>query len=383
MGYSSVAEVLKAAGFGLTTTRIAAIEEGQLVDADITSMIEDIIEENDDEIDGKLYVPKIIRDELHIADGETDTFLIGPTDEGDASHYDVENCLVEVLHCYFDCYKEEFRKLRPYPIDCDSEFTEGVTAVGNWNTTVSNCTATKETTIIKCGDDSIKMVFSASGYSRFILSASKNIDQYEYFAFAVYSSLTTPTFTVNLWNEDSEYDTQTFTVKRSACWYVIWVRIDNMTHGSGTPDWDNDKLYIVEIKANAACTIYLDMLNFNDGYCWSAPQGYLYIHNAANAGEEEPVADKHFFVTYRYNPYLVSAPAVLRKASKLFAAADLIDHLIGLRLSHTEFILEGSSAVPSGDKDVQIFNPDRLRRQAEEALANGIGYGFDFRPIRG
>ena len=378
MAYSTVQDVLKAAGLGISVQRITKLHDPDMTDAQVTTMIEEWIDEADAEIKEELEVPMVVKDEIHIADGETSEFLLGPQDE---EHYTVSKTVTDnlenIVHVYFGSYCEKNRRLRPFPTDCDGEYTETTTHANNWNATKSNCTVSKESTIIKCGGNSIKFVFSAAGYSRYTLTNSKNIDQYEYVAFAVYVSDPTATLTLKLFDEDLAYTSQDFDFKRGGVWYIYWIRIDNM---SGTNNWETNKLWQIELASDKACTVYLDMFNFNDGYCWAAPQGYLYIHEAENAGEEPPTAGYLFYVTYEYDPYKSSTPELVRRASKYFAAADLVEHLIGLRQAHTGFEAEGATGLPN--KESLMFNQSRLRAKGEKALEN-IGFGWTFDPIKG
>jgi len=180
-------------------------------------------------------------------------------------------------------------------------------------------------------------------------------------------------------DEDGSFDSQIFTVKRADVWYIIWIRMDNMT---GSTNWDSSKLYQIELASDAVagCTCYVDMLNVNDGYCWAAPQGYLYIHEAENAGEEPPILNYRYYVTYEYDPYKSSTPELVRRASKYFAACDLVEHLIGLRQSQTGFEAQGDTGLPT--KESLMFNQSRLRKKGEKALEN-IGFGWTFDPIKG
>jgi hypothetical protein len=375
MGYSTVNQVIKTAGFA-TVPRITSLYQGDMTDAQVTAMIQELIDENDKIINDKLHIPTTIRKEYHQADGETSEFALGPEDEEHQADYDPENCLVEVIHCYFDCLQEAYRRLHPYPVDCDNLITESNASLFS---EVNNCTVTDEPVIKRAGSSSTKMVFSASGYARAVLTKEIAIDQYEYAAFLFRSSVVSPTFTLYLYDGSGNSNSQTFTVNQANQWYIIWIRLDNMT---GTLDWEDLKLYKIAIYADAACTAYLDMFNFNDSYCWEAPTGKLYIHEADNAGEEPIPAGSKIFVTYTFNPYLVTAENDVRKASKYLAAADLIDRLIDLRQSHTAFEAEGESMVSIPDREALVYSENRLRKKAEEAL-NAIGYGFDFEPIVG
>lgn len=379
MAYSTVQDVLKAAGLGMTVQRITQLHGDDMTDAQVTTMIEEMIEEADEEIQEELDVPILIQNEIHIADGEVTKFLLGPTDEEHYTSQTVEDCLEKVVHCYFGCYQPENRRKHPFPTDCDGEFTEDSADASNWNSIVTNCTVTRDATTYFCGAASMKYVFTAAGSSTFTLPENKNINQYDYIALAIISSVSTPTFTIKLIAEDGDTVSQTFTVDRASVWQVIWIKIDNM---SGSVDWDTKKLFKIEFDSTVACQCYLDMLNFNDGYCWSAPQGYLYIHEAENAGENPYEDGYKFFVTYEYDPYLVTTPKLIRRASKYFAAADLVNHLIGLRQSLSGFEQQNDSGEPIPDKDTLIFNEKRLRQKGQEAL-QAIGFGWEFAPIKG
>jgi hypothetical protein len=87
-------------------------------------------------------------------------------------------------------------------------------------------------------------------------------------------------------------------------------------------------------------------------------------------------------ITYSYDPYAITVPFNVRKASKYLAASDLIEHLIGLRQSATAFEAQGDSAERIPDREALFSTYAYLKKIAEEAMAS-IGYGFTFTPIKG
>lgn len=372
--------MLEASGLMSLARIVSLYNDASVTEATVSAMITKMIQEADKQIQDVLEFPILIKDEVHIADGENSEFDLGPEDEEHYSKFTVEDCLVEIIHCYFDCPLSANRRLHPYPRDCDDFITD---SDGLWTlTTGGGVLPTENTDDVFSGDCSLEFVFTGDGTVTAILDKEIPIDQYEYVALAIkYVSglVSEPTFTVTLTDKNGGEDSQTFTIDNQGAWYVIWIRIDNMT---GNADWENYKLERVTISCDSAITFRMDMFNFNDGYCWSFPSGKLYIHEAENAGETPPVEGYRYYVTYRFDPYLVSTPYNVRKASKYLAASDLIEHLIGLRQSATAFEAQGDSGERIPDREALFTTHAYLKKIAEEAMAS-IGYGFDFSPVRG
>ena len=87
-------------------------------------------------------------------------------------------------------------------------------------------------------------------------------------------------------------------------------------------------------------------------------------------------------ITYSYDPYAVTVPVNVKKASACMAGQALIEHLIGLRQSATAFEAEGDSAERIPDREALHITRNTLKGMAKEAL-DSIGYGFDFSAIKG
>jgi len=113
----------------------------------------------------------------------------------------------------------------------------------------------------------------------------------------------------------------------------------------------------------------------NYPWTWTTPNGYIEFTDGLSDGDIVKI-------TYEYDPYAVSVPANVRKASKYLAAAELIDHLIGLRQSATAFESQGDSGERIPDREALFNSRASLRKAAEDAMAS-IGYGFEFDPIKG
>jgi hypothetical protein len=160
---------------------------------------------------------------------------------------------------------------------------------------------------------------------------------------------------------------------------MIWIKLANMTGGV---DWHDNPVHKIEIASDIAQEVYLDNFNFNFGYCWEAPKGILYIHEAPNASEEEPTLGQLFYATYEFDPYLASVPRNVKKASMCLAGAQLVEHLIGLRQSITAFEAQGDSAERIPDKEALFNTRAMLKSMAEKAL-DSVGICFDFDPIKG
>jgi len=375
-----VDDVLNATG--QTAQKIAGLSTRH-TEADVLTLITGFIRDAQEEIQGPnvLNIPKTIQKEVHVADGESSEFELGPEDTEGYIEYSVEDCLIEVVHCYFDCYKSAYRRLLPYPRDCDELITDDASSLWSGVTGGGALPSNNSTTKFS-GDYSMQFIFTASGTVYAVLNKSIPIDQYGYIALAVRyvsGAVSEPTFTVTLRDEDGNEDAQTFTVNKTGAWFVIWIKIDNMT---GSVDWENKKLARITISCDSAITFLLDMFNFNDGYCWNYPEGKLFVHEAENAGEEPFYKGRRIYVTHRYDPFLVSTPRNIKKACACLAGIDLLDFLKGIRLADTDFDMQTESGLPRGTRDPIAVTRRDLERKYEKALA-ATGYDYEFIPIRG
>jgi hypothetical protein len=117
----------------------------------------------------------------------------------------------------------------------------------------------------------------------------------------------------------------------------------------------------------------------DDDYGWtwthSATEDYITFDSDLSDGTTVTI-------NYEYDPFAVSVPNNIRKASKCLAGAALVEHLVGLRQSHTAFVAEGDSGERIPDREALMYTSNRLKKMAEEAL-NSYGYGWNFDVVRG
>lgn len=115
----------------------------------------------------------------------------------------------------------------------------------------------------------------------------------------------------------------------------------------------------------------------NYGWTWTHDTAKDYVTFDSDLSDGTTIK-----ITYRYDPYAITVPYNVRKASKYLAASDLIEHLIGLRQSATAFEAQGDSGERIPDREALFSTYAYLKKIAEEAMAS-IGYGYDFTPIKG
>jgi hypothetical protein len=354
--------------------------------ADVTTLINNFIADADDKINKRIGIPITVHRELHKGTGEDDEFDLCAEDEfGFFEEYDPANNTVEAFACYFDCK----RKKRPYPKDCDQ--TESIASA----CAVSNAAVTDETTIVACGSNSLRAVFSAAGWVRYpdISSQSvlnKNIDIFDFVSFRIRCSSAAVNLTLRLYDRDGNYCSVTFAVDRADNWFVMHFDIDSDFTYPVAFDWDDTKLWYWELHADGACTVYFDNLNFNDEWFITAPQGKFciahridYLQSAGGSraqGEEPPPDGYEFYVTYSVNPFLSSVPQCIAEASAKLAGVKLIDHLIGVRERNTAFLVEGDTLITAPDRETMYHTRSRLISEAKQCIAD-YGYGFEFTPV--
>lgn len=234
---------------------------------------------------------------------------------------------------------------------------------------------------IICGDKTLRFVFSDAGYARYPRTndnkyINKNIDIFDFFSFKIRCSDATATITFRLYDKDGNYNYFSMSVDNAYTWQLKSFDIDS--EYTGSIDWDDIKLYYIEIHVDKACTIWLDNFNFNDEWFITYPKGLLCI---ARMDSEEPPADGYpFHVTYSYNPYLHEVPHQVREATAKFAAIKLLNFLIGIRQRDVSFGGEGESGISRPDRDQLYFTRSRLDRELKDILKE-IGYGFEFTPV--
>lgn len=115
----------------------------------------------------------------------------------------------------------------------------------------------------------------------------------------------------------------------------------------------------------------------NYPWTWTHAVGKDHITFTNDLGDGDVI-----LIRYSYDPYAVTVPANVKKASQCMAGKALIEHLIGLRQSETAFEAQGDSAERIPDKEALFNTRSMLQKMAEDAL-NSIGYGFGFEPIKG
>jgi len=110
-------------------------------------------------------------------------------------------------------------------------------------------------------------------------------------------------------------------------------------------------------------------------WTWTIPNGFITFTNDLSDGDIVTV-------TYSYDPYCVTVPANIKKASACMSGQVLIEHLIGLRQSVTAFEAQADSGERIPDKEALFNTRAMLQKMAKDAL-DSVGYGFEFTPIEG
>lgn len=246
-------------------------------------------------------------------------------------------------------------------------------------TTVANAIAIGP---IISGRRTIRFVFGTNGGSAIYPRTNanhfinKNIDIYDFMSLKVLCSSASAVLSIRLYDNAGNFNYVEFSVARANEEYFLsWDLDEDFT---GNIDWDDTNLYYLELRADRACTVSLDNLNFNDEWFITAPRGILCIPRQSSddpAGEGYP-----FHVTYSYNPYLHEVPWQVRDATAKFAAVKLLNYLIGIRLRDIGFAGEGESAISRPDRDQMLFTRSRLERELKDIIKE-IGYGFEFVPL--
>jgi len=331
-------------------------------EAEVTTMINGFISKAEARIKRELKIPIVIRKEVHKGDGYTIVFALGPEDEDyGIFDYDPENKVEEIYAVYHGGRRVKL----PYPKDCD-EFTEETAS--SWS--VSNATVSDESSDVKCGSYSVKIVFSSAGEAKYPSNANlaKNIKPWNYIAFWFKSSSKDVTFQLRLYDKDGNYEYHEFTVEKANVWYPIRLKVDEFT---GSIKWQDKKLYQIGLYADGACTVYFDNFNFNDGWWWSYPSGTI---NYGGKSDDKFSSGDEVYVTYSYDPFKVSVPDEIEEACACLAGVMLIEYLIGARLRTTAFEVMSETIEPPMDKFTLENLRTRLIRRYERALAS-YGYG--------
>jgi len=356
MPYCSTEDVFEVTGMNSTIAEDLSGEQK----ATITKMITKFIDRADQKIRRKLGIPITIRKEYHEFE-YNETVELGPhEDELEFfGGYDPEDCVEAVYAIYIGGKRIKL----PYPKDCD-KLTEDID-----DFTGTNATITREMSTVKCGDASIKVVFSAAGSFYFPSSANlkKMIESWTYVSFWFRTDDKTASFTIRLYDKDGNYEYHTFTLEHNDTWEIVSLKIDNFTPASSAIDWGSTELQKIEIVSDKACTVYFDNFNFNDGYFWTYPQGLICW------ADPDGTPWGTFEVTYSYDPYKVNTPEDLKEASACLAGIMFIDWLLGLRQRELGFQQMQDTLDVRPDRETFEITKSRLRKRAQDALA-GIGY---------
>lgn len=288
---------------------------------DTQTIIEEFIEDAEKRINDKLGIPYQVYRELHLGDGEKYEFKLGPEDE-QTGEYDPENCVTDIHAVWLNRQSS----LRPDPKDGD--LTESIAStVGT-----SNCTASDDTSILKAGSNSLKLVFSqANGYGEYPTTNDwrKNIDQYRYIGFLARLNDATATITVTLYNSSTKYATKTFTLGKDDIWQFIALRIDEFTL-TGSVNWEDDLLNYIRFTSDQAVTLYLDNYAHCDEYLPQMANGYLYYCHDTGEDESPMSAGERLIVNYEWNPFTVTIPQQIAEATKYYASAKAWERLSGV-----------------------------------------------------
>lgn len=368
MPYSTESQVLEAAG--LTSARIQIITG--LSSSDVTTMISNFIAWADQTIQDWVRLPMVVRRELHLGDGESDQWDLGPEDEDYSIEYDPTG---DVQNVYAIYYRNRRKKL-PYPKDDCDLGTENESS--SWSS--DNCTLSDVTSPVVCGTYALQGVFSAAGYMEYPSGQdlNRNIDIFNWIAFQFRTSDASQTYTIRLYDRSGNFNSYDFTVHQASVWYVIMVKIDDF---SGSVNWNNEHLYYLQIRSGGGTpTVQVDNLNFNDGVMWAIPQGDIYhMHQltpiySSRSGTLPNGYD--FYVTYSFDPFNTTVPANIAEASACLAGVKIYDYLLGRRVEVTGFIIQADEGAVKSDKFSMEITRSRLLKRAKE-LVGQYGYGFD------
>ena len=289
--------------------------------SDTQTIVETFISDSEERINDKLGIPHQVFRELHLGDGEKYEFKLGPEDER-SGEYDPENCVTDIHAVWL----QKKSSLRPDPKDGD--LTESISSsVGT-----SSCTATDDTSILKAGSNSLKLVISsANGYGEYPSSQDwgKNIDQHDYIAFFARLTDITATVTVGIYNSATKRATKTFTLLKNDQWQFVALKIDEFTE-AGSVSWEDDLVNWVRFTSDKAVTLYVDNYAHCDEYLPQMASGHIYYCHDTTEDEEPMSAGEILLVSYEWNPFTVTIPQQIQEASIYYTSAKVWERLSGV-----------------------------------------------------
>ncbi len=365
--YASEEDVLDESGF----TKSMIERYSDMDDTQVTNLINRFLLKAESKVKELLVIPHIVPMELHLGDGESIEFDLGPDDEEFYIGDEVENCVDRVINCYFN----NCRKKKPLPKNCD--YTDDK---NDWDTSSTYIQPANENTIKQADDYSMHFTFTAlKPKARYPdvtsdIYIDKNIDMYNFMFFRVRSNTNDVTLTIRLYSTDSStYNLATYNIAKKGKWYLVMLHLnDDFT---ADIDWNTENLYHFEIEVDKACQIYADNLCFCDDWAFTAPFGKLVVMKKSTT--DCGYADGYpFYVTYSYDPFRVEVPECINGATSKIAAMRLVDHMIGVREGATAFEFEGSELVAIPDKETLYSRKGSLWARAKDDL-RAYGFGWD------
>lgn len=337
MVYSNESGVYNTTGFSSDIIqKLASISPSE-----VTTLVSGWISDAEAQIKMDIDIPYVIREELHLGDGENNYFELGPRDESYGiigADYDPTNCVEKV----YDVKFHRVRMKKPYPEDCELGTEQSTTT--NW--TSSSCTVSSDLTSKVAGSYCIKGIFTGSGYMQYQSTLDKIIDQFTDIFFWFKASTKSVTFKIQIFDENGNYAEETITPRQANVGQYFWIDIDTMDL-VGSVDWDSYRVQYYRITASGACTVYVDNLCFADSWAFTAPLGYVHTSVADNISSETPPSENYpFYVTYEFDPFKASVPTVIRKACEWLVGVFIIDYLRGIKYMETDFRLFGDTIEP-------------------------------------
>lgn len=327
---------------------------------EITKQILEYIEASDAKINNILGVPiPIVKEEHRFK--KNPTLMLGPYEDslGFHSEWNPKGCVTSVSDININGTSLNL----PFPNDCD-EYTENVDYV----TAGTNCSVSRDFSVKKAGDASIKAIFSDAGHLTFF-DGENNLDyliyNIDFLSFWGRTTDKTATFTVKLYNINDEYISSTFTIGFNNTWKICSLELADFTGDFSLDDYPIQKIVI---ESDKACTLYIDNLNFNEGIFFTLPEGLICWSDV----NEYPYVN--FEVSYRYNPYKIKVPKDLREASAKFAAVKLLDFCIGMRGKYMSFKVMSENIDRTPDRETMEVDRGRIIAEANRILMS-IGVG--------